>query len=114
MMPPPPGESGVVSSRSLFTWGAVSIVFLGVLGFGTIPAWRYHWDPIAYVLNVDRSRETFTHIWSYQIEHLPSLGSEFLVQVVFSLAVIAFLVGVVAGLWLLIVPAQNQETSDVS
>jgi hypothetical protein len=97
-------------SRYLLIWGALSIALLGVLGFGSIPAWRYHWDPIAFVLTVDRSRETFIHIWSYQIEHLPSIGSELAIQVVFTVSLLAFLAGIVAGLWLLIVPERHKAS----
>jgi hypothetical protein len=97
-------------SRYLLIWGALSIAILGVLGFGSIPAWRYHWDPIAFVLSVDRSRETFMHIWTYQVEHLPSIGSELAIQVVFLVAVLVFIVGTLAGLWLLIVPDRHKAS----
>jgi len=102
-----PDRSTASRTPARLIWGGISIAFLAVLGFGSIDTWHYFMSPFPIV-----ERATFVHIWSFQVERLPSVGSELLVQVMFTGAIIVFLAAVIAGLWLLIVLEQPHESHD--
>ena len=106
----PTASAGQQSATRLIAWAITSLLVLGFLIFGSIPAIRYEYDIFIMQLFIDRSRESILHIWTYQVENLPSIGSQLLVQILFLGAVAVFLSSVIAGLWILLNPLDRPST----
>lgn len=92
----------------LIVWAIASLVVLGYLVFGVTKI--YYWAPtqafedggLSVRYEKTSRTENIFHIWTYQIEHIPSIGSELLVQILFLGSVAVFVAAVITGLWLLL------------
>jgi hypothetical protein len=93
---------------------AATFVYLLVL-----PIRIQYWETNFFTNTVQELRrwEPVRHIWGYQIRHLPVLGSELLVQVIFSLSLVIVLAAFFYALWLVLnqVPEDDRpEAVDVA
>jgi hypothetical protein len=84
---------------------AAMLVYLLVL-----PIRIQFWAPNLFTNTMQELRrwEPVRHIWGYQIRHLPVLGSQLIVQVLFTFSILVVLAAFFYALWLVL----NQEPDD--
>jgi hypothetical protein len=98
-----PASSATPESPAGFiTWGVVSIILVGYLIFGSIDIVQPRWNVFTQRVEDAGGSESFLHLWTYQAGHLPSIGSELIVQILFVSAACVFVAGVIAGLGVLL------------
>jgi hypothetical protein len=106
---PGPQEAGTPASSvtqespsGFIGWGVASIIFVGYLIFGSIDIVQPRWNIFAQRVEDVGGSESLLHIWTFQAGHLPSIGSELIVQILFVSAACVFVAGVIAGLGVLL------------
>jgi hypothetical protein len=91
-------------ARSL-PWALLSLAFLAFLSFGTVPTriWRFNelqveWKPVR-------------RIWQVQFDSLPQVEHQWLINGVFLVSIVLFVIGVITGIWLLLARSPVADAS---
>lgn len=94
---PEPGRSWV----PLAVFGVTSLAFLVYLAFGTVEAriWRF-----GRLYFEDR---TIRHVWAYFGDRLPDMPGQPVIQALYWVSLAVMVIGAVIGLWLFLVPDQD-------
>ncbi|MDQ3540228.1 MAG: alkaline shock response membrane anchor protein AmaP [Chloroflexota bacterium] len=101
--PQPSSPSGL----TIVLWALVSIGLLAFVALGSIPA---------YIWRSGRKYQEFKSIlgtWTIEANNLPRVSQQWLMDGVFYAALIAFLLGAIAGLWFLL-RARDEEASSAN
>jgi hypothetical protein len=93
------------ASRRMLVWGALSLIWIGYLALGQVNA-RF------WVLGDFRTDfKPIRSIWRIQLGSLPGGDSAWMIQALVLTAIIVFVLGVIAGLYLLLIPADTSSES---
>jgi hypothetical protein len=97
-------KSGRVSRRVL-VWGGLSLLWIGYLALGQVNA-RF------WVLSQFKTDyKPIRSIWRIQLGSLPGGDSAMWIQALVLMAIVVFVLGVIAGLYLLLVAEDAQGTT---
>jgi hypothetical protein len=89
----------------MLVWGALSLIWIGYLALGQVNA-RF------WVLGDFRTDfKPIRSIWRIQLGSLPGGDSAWMIQALVLTAIIVFVLGVIAGLYLLLMPADTSSES---
>lgn len=100
--PSPPHTSGL----PIILWATLSIGLLAYVAFGSTPA---------YIWRFGRKHEELKSIlrtWTIEVNNLPRVGHQWLLNGAFYAALIVFLLGAIAGFWLLLGARNDQELTN--
>lgn len=91
-------EASNRTNRRLLVWGGLSLLWIGYLALGQVNArfWVLGQFKTAY--------KPIRSIWRVELGSLPGSDSAWMIQAVVLTAIIVFVVGVVAALYLILVP----------
>jgi hypothetical protein len=98
-------------------WLVISAATLIYLLFLPIRIQYWATDFFTNTVRELRRWEPVREIWTYQVHNLPTLGSELLVQIMFSLSMLVVVAGFIYALWLILMQSDLEEetqTTDVS
>jgi hypothetical protein len=88
-------------------WALLTGAFLVYLAVGSMPVHAFR----VSILNrriADPHTESVLRVWRVQVNRLPELGSDALLEATFLGAIVLFLVGTAAALWFALVPSEAE------
>jgi hypothetical protein len=98
------GQKPVRKTRvdGIIVWALVSIGFLGYLTLGSITtrSWQLNQFQQAWVLDISPRR--ILHIWTYQLDHLPTVAHQWALKALFGGALGIMVLGAVVCIWLML------------
>lgn len=94
--PPPDTRGSSISTSRIVVWAVLSFATIAYLALGTVDAriWRFN------RLRVD-SKEILG-IWTLQGDRLPSVTFQWILTSAYFVALVVFVIGVLAAFWLLL------------
>lgn len=93
----------------LGVWLVLTIGLLVYLAFGNVAVVSYTYNAFLRRTFKEEGRETVMDIWSYQVSHLPSASMQLVVDTAFVASLVIMVVGVIYGVWLLLVRSARES-----
>lgn len=90
-------------------WALLTGAFLVYLAVGSMPVHAFR----VSILNrrvADPRTETLLNVWRVQVNRLPELGSDAVLEAAFLGAILLFVAGTAAALWFALVPSEAEMT----
>jgi hypothetical protein len=93
-----------VSGRTIVLWALCSIALLAYVALGSVPTyiWRFG--------RLYEETKPVLGIWTIEVNNLPQVSHQWILNSTFYAALIVFLFGAVVGLWFLLGATENEIT----
>lgn len=93
-----------VSGRTIVLWALCSIALLAFVALGSVPTYVWRFGRL-----YEEARPVLG-IWTIEVNNLPQVSHQWVLNGAFYLALIVFLMGAIGGLWLLLGATENETT----
>ncbi len=95
----------------VIVWAVTSILISSYLAIGSISTKFWQLDAFQQAWVQRQASRRVLHVWTYQFNHLPKSTSETLLKIGFAGALLVVVVGVIAGIWLILDQADTTAAS---
>jgi hypothetical protein len=96
----------LMSGRTIVLWALCSCALLAFVMLGSVPTYVWRFGRL-----YEESRPVLG-IWTIEMNDLPRVSQQWILDGAFNVALIVFLLGAIAGLWFLLGATEGETASD--